>query len=245
MARAAMRRLTVAAALAALLAGGVAGLARPPSQGVALAAVETEGVGADLNRALPAFGGSAPVELPPIGNPLWAIPHFEAVRDPRSAALLGVAATSDAACGARRAGSRPRSYALPSPETPPFTLVGTIIGDDSRIAIFYDQSSQTASGVRLGERASGWTVRAVEPRSATVEGSGRVVTLELPEPLAPESPASARDGSVSALQNPAPPASGTPAGRKLHAPKMIIRARGKKGIIEWGRSGDSARESGR
>ena len=107
MARAAMRRLTVAAALAALLAGGVAGLARPPSQGVALAAVETEGVGADLNRALPAFGGSAPVELPPIGNPLWAIPSCSKLSATRDRPLFSAS---------RRPPTPPAAPAAPEPD---------------------------------------------------------------------------------------------------------------------------------
>jgi hypothetical protein len=91
-------------------------------------------------------------------------------------------------------------------------LVGTIIGDDRRIAIFYDETSKIASGVRQGERASGWTLRAVDPRSATLEGSGRVVTLDLPEPSAQASPASDEDSPTSAEETPTPTprASATP-----------------------------------
>ena len=217
MARAAMRRLTVAAALATLLAGGVAGVSRPPSEGVALAAVETEGVGPDLNRALPAFGGSAPVELPQTGNPLWGIPisKLSATRDRPLFSVSRRPRTPPAAPAA------PEPAAVvappPPPETPPFTLVGTIIGDDSQFAIFYDQSSGTASGVRLGGSASGWTLRAVDPHSATVEGSGRVVTLDLPEPSAEGNPVSAENSSVSGQETPVTRASGTPArGRFMH-----------------------------
>ncbi len=186
MARAAVRRLTIAAAVA-LLASGAAALARPPSQVAALAAVGTEEV--DMNRAAPEVGASAPVELPATGNPLWAIPisKLSATRDRPLFSVSRRPPTPPAAPAA------PTSALVadepPPPETPPFTLVGTIIGADSRIAILYDETSQTASGVRLGERASGWTVRSVDSRSATLEGSGRVVTLELPEPSAEESSA--------------------------------------------------------
>ena len=217
MARAAVRRLTVAAAVALLLAGGIAGLARPPSQGAALAAVETEGLGLDLNRAPSAFGRSTPVELPPVGNPLWAIPisKLSATRDRPLFSVSRRPRTPPAAPAAPEPAAAVAEP--PPPEAPPFTLVGTIIGDDSRIAIFYDQSSRTASGVRLGGRASGWTLRAVDPRSATVEGSGRVVTLELPEPSAQANPVSAGDSSARALQTPSPLASGPPArGRIIH-----------------------------
>ena len=186
MARATVRHVTIAAAFA-LLGCGAAGLAHPPSQVVVLAAVGTEGV--DMNRAAPAVGASASVELPTTGNPLWAIPisKLSATRDRPLFSVSRRPPTSPAAPAAPTfapVADEPRP-----PESPPFTLVGTIIGDDSRIAIFYDETSQTASGVRLGERASGWTVRSVDPRSATLEGSGRVVTLELPEPSAEESAA--------------------------------------------------------
>ena len=130
----------------------------------------------------PAGGGSPIAEPSSTGNPLWAIPasKLSATRDrplfsvsrrpPTPASPAAPAPTSTVAAQA------------PAPETPPFTLVGTIVGGDSRIAIFYDETSKIASGVREGERASGWTLRSVDPRSATLEESGRVVTLALPEP---------------------------------------------------------------
>jgi hypothetical protein len=77
----------------------------------------------------------------------------------------------------------------PAPAPPAFTLVGTIIGENIRIAIFFDEALKTATGIKEGESASGWTLRSVDPRSATVEGSGRAVTLDLPEPAARESSA--------------------------------------------------------
>ena len=115
--------------------------------------------------------------------------HFEAVFDSRSPAFLRLAPPADAG-GARRAGATATMVAPPlAPETPPFTLVGTIIGGNSRIAIFFDESLKTATGVKEGESDSGWTLRSVDPRSATLDGSGRTVTLDLPEPAAQESAA--------------------------------------------------------
>jgi hypothetical protein len=73
-----------------------------------------------------------------------------------------------------------------APEAPPLTLVGTIIGENSRIAIFFGEALKTATGE--GESDAGWILRSVNPRSAMLDGSGRAVTLDLREPAARESP---------------------------------------------------------
>ena len=189
MARAAVRRLAAAATVAGLLAGPAVGLTRSRSYEASLAAIETESVGSDENGAAPAEGGVPAAEPSTAGNPLWAIPisKLSATRD---RPLFSVSRRPRTPAAPAAPAPTPTVIAQPSaPETPPFTLVGTIIGDSSRIAIFYDETSKIASGVREGERASGWTLRSVDPRSATLEGSGRVVTLDLPEPAAQENPA--------------------------------------------------------
>ena len=187
MARGAVRRLVVAAPLASFLAGPAVAVTRLDS--VSLAAIETESPGRDVLGGAPTEVESPAAEPSAEGNPLWAIPvsKLSATRD---RPLFSVSRRPPAP--AAPAAPAPTSTVVaqpPAPETPPFTLVGTIIGAESRIAIFYDETSKIASGVREGERASGWTLRAVDPRSATLEGSGRMVTLELPEPSAQESPA--------------------------------------------------------
>ena len=189
MARAPVRRVAIATALAGLLAGGAAGLTQPQSYEVSVAAIETESVGHDVSGGAPAEGGSAAAEPSTTGNPLWAIPisKLSATRD---RPLFSVSRRPRTPAAPSAPAPTPTAIAQPhAPETPPFTLVGTIIGDDNRIAIFYDETSKIASGVRQGESASGWTLRSVDLRSAIVEGSGRTVTLDLPEPSAQESPA--------------------------------------------------------
>ena len=189
MAGAPVRRLAIAAALAALWAGGAAGLTRPQSYEVSVAAIETESVGPDVNGEAQAGGGSAAADPSPTANPLWAIPisKLSATRD---RPLFSVSRRPRTPAAPSAPAQTPTAIAQPqAPATPPFTLVGTIIGDDNRIAIFYDETSKIASGVREGESASGWTLRSVDPRSATVEGSGRTVTLDLPEPSAQAGPA--------------------------------------------------------
>jgi hypothetical protein len=179
-----VRRLAVALAAAGLLTGPDARAGGPQLREVSVAAIGTETVVPDASVDAPAQGGSPIAEPTSTGNPLWAIPASKlsetrdrplftvSRRPPTPAAPAAPAPTSAVAAQAT------------APETPPFTLVGTIVGGDRRIAIFYDDNSKIASGVREGERASGWTLRSVDPRSATLEESGRVVTLALPEPSA-------------------------------------------------------------
>lgn len=73
-------------------------------------------------------------------------------------------------------------------EAPPFALVGTIIGQSDRIAIFVNASSKLATRLREGEQDSGWTLRAIDPRAAVFEANGRRVTLDLAAADAPTGP---------------------------------------------------------
>jgi hypothetical protein len=177
-----VRRLAAVLAAAGLLTGPNARAGDPQFREVSLAAIGTETVVPDASEAVPPEGGSPIAEPSPAGNPLWAIPasKLSATRD-RPLFSVSRRPLTPAAPAAPAPTSTVAAQA-PAPETPPFTLVGTIVGGDSRIAIFYDDTSKIASGVREGERASGWTLRSVDPRSATLEESGRVVTLALPEP---------------------------------------------------------------
>ena len=190
-------------AVAGSLAVHAEGVGRSQFDEIARASIEIENSGPSLTRELPADGKPPAAEAPATGNPLWAIPisKLSATRDRPlfSSSRRPPTPTVAAAPAPQSAVVKPVA-----PESPPFTLVGTIIGENSRIAIFFDENSKTATGVREGDSASGWTLRSVDPRSAIVEGSGRTVTLDLPEPTAQESPAQEQD-------NPAPPrASGPP-----------------------------------
>jgi general secretion pathway protein N len=167
---------------AGLLTTTAAPLSRPQIDEPAAIGAETTGLG--VNSQAPANAGSRAAERPAPANPLWAIPisNLSATRDrplfsptrrPRPAAVA--------------AAPEPRvttAVAPPPAATPPFTLVGTIIGDNNRIAIFFDAASKISTGVREGESASGWTLRSVDSRSAVVEGNGQTLTLGLPEPEA-------------------------------------------------------------
>ncbi len=161
----------MAVATAAALAVGAAGWAYPHSHEVALASVEVE-------RGQPSVTGEAPAETvgapaaeepaaqagdPPVtGNPLWAIPMsklsatrdrplFSASRRPRTPTVAAAPSPQPVAVATS-----------PAPEPPHLTLVGTIIGENSRIAIFFDENAKTSSGVREGEAVAGWMLRTVE-----------------------------------------------------------------------------------
>jgi hypothetical protein len=184
-----VRRTALAIAAIGVFACQGAGLAEPRSTAVSLAAIETESAGPDVNGEASADPGHPAPELPTTGNPLWAIPIsklsatrdrplFSASRRPRTPTVAAAPAPTQTIA------AQP-----PAPAPPPFTLVGTIIGENSRIAIFFNEALKTATGVKEGDSDSGWILRSVDPRSAILDGSGRTVTLDLPEPAAQESPA--------------------------------------------------------
>jgi hypothetical protein len=179
-----MRRTVIASAVACLFAAPTPGWAQPHSYEISLAAIETESHKPDLSSEAPADPGSPPPQLSTTGNPLWAIPisKLSATRD---RPLFSTSRRPRTPTVAAAPAPPPTAVAQPvALETPPFTLVGTIIGEHSRIAILFDENSKMATGVKEGEQASGWTLRSVESRSVVLEGSGRMVTLDLPEPAA-------------------------------------------------------------
>jgi hypothetical protein len=206
-----MRGAAVAIAVAGVFAVQAVGFAEPQSYRVAVAAIETETAKPDVSGETQADAGSPP-EVSITGNPLWAIPIsklsatrerplFSASRRPRAPTVA--AAPVSAPVVAKPVALQP----------PPFTLVGTIIGENSRIAIFFDPASKIATGVREGERASGWTLRSVDSRSAVLEGGNRMVTLDLPEPATAGT--SLADGSPAAENSPAPHIPGAPSKHKF------------------------------
>jgi general secretion pathway protein N len=182
-----MKRLGILTVVAGVFAVQAAGLAHPESDGLPLASIGLGSGAPGLQGPGLANAGPPTAEVPKTGNPLWAIPisRLSATRDrPLFSASRHPRPPTVAAA--------PSPVAAPEPvvaQTPPFILVGTIIGESNRIAIFFDEGSKTATRVREGERASEWTLRTVESRSTVLEGGGRTVTLELPEPTVPESAA--------------------------------------------------------
>jgi hypothetical protein len=70
----------------------------------------------------------------------------------------------------------------PRPLAPPLTLLGTVVSQDKRVAIFFDQSARRNTRLQEGSEEEGWHLKSIFPRSAVVEKDGSTVTIELPKP---------------------------------------------------------------
>lgn len=114
------------------------------------------------------------------GNPLWGI------------ALGSLSATrerpifSASRRGPAVAVSVPRSEPVklivrpPEPEHLNLTLVGTVVSEAESIGVFLDQSTHIFVRLRAGEEHSGWIVRSIKGRKASLEKNSRTETLSLP-----------------------------------------------------------------
>jgi general secretion pathway protein N len=127
------------------------------------------------------------------GNPLWGVPlgSLSATRERPifSASRRGPAPVA----------SVPRSAPVkpvvrpPEPEHLNLTLVGTVVSQAESIGVFLDQSTNIFVRLRAGEEHSGWIVRSIKGREASLEKNSRTETLSLPAP---------RDASPRAVGNP-------------------------------------------
>ncbi len=118
----------------------------------------------------------------PSGNPLWAVPMraLSATRDrPLFSPSRRPPAPAVAAAPVVVEAPAPRPAA---PERPMLTLVGTIIGEGDKIAIFFNPSSNTVIRLRLGQSEGGWVLRSVGSRETVLEKDHQSFTLALPAP---------------------------------------------------------------
>ncbi len=179
-------RLTVALAATGLALGGAESQTRERGAPL-LAAISAENPapdapgGADAGSEAAAPHETAPSPPQRAGNPLWAIPMrklsatrerplFSPSRRPPTPVIA--AAPTPAAVIAPPP---------PEPENPPLVLVGTIIGEKEKIAIFINLTSNETKRVHEGEAEAGWILRSVELRTTVLERNNRSVTLDLPK----------------------------------------------------------------
>jgi general secretion pathway protein N len=122
-----------------------------------------------------------PRPIPPGANPLWGIPI----------SLLSATRERPIFSASRRPPvplppPMPVAEAPPpppgAPEPPPFTLIGTAVGMPRNVALVLDQTTKSLVRLHVGEAASGWYLRSVDPRTMTVEKNGHVAILTLPAP---------------------------------------------------------------
>jgi general secretion pathway protein N len=127
-------------------------------------------------------GPRASVQGEPRGNPLWAIPLtslfatrerplFTPSRRPPPALVIGVEPA--------------RPMLVPPPavsETPGLALIGLISGGRDGIAIFVDQATREVVRLRTNEGHSGWILRSIQGREATLEKTPFTAVLTIPSP---------------------------------------------------------------
>jgi general secretion pathway protein N len=123
----------------------------------------------------------------PRGNPLWAIPlsSLTATRE-RPIFLPSRRPPAPAVAGPPPAPVRPPPPPPAEPDRPRLALVGAVAGDSEGIAIFLDQTTRGIVRLRTGENHSGWILRSVKGREATLQKDRETVLLALPAPSEPE-----------------------------------------------------------
>jgi general secretion pathway protein N len=116
-------------------------------------------------------------------NPLWAIPLksltktrerplFTPSRRPPAPAVIAVPHVAP-----------PKIVVRPTaPQRPNMQLIGTVISDGESIGVFLDQTSNVLVRLKTGEGHSGWILRSIKAREATLEKESQKETLRLPAP---------------------------------------------------------------
>jgi len=135
--------------------------------------------------AIPELGGSRiapPDSREPRGNPLWAVP-LKSLSATRERPLFSPSRRPPAPPVAYVEPPRPISVAPPAePERPRLSLIGLVIGDKDKIAIFVDETTREVVRLRPDQGHGGWVLRSVEGRETTLEKSSTTVILALPAP---------------------------------------------------------------
>jgi len=125
---------------------------------------------------------SATGETIEAGNPLWTVP-LSALTVTRDRPLFASSRRPPAIVKAETPPPpRPVVAAPAPPETPPLTLIGTIVSSGTSIAIVKNSATEAIARLRVGEESLGWTVQSVAVRSIVVAKGARSVTLALPTP---------------------------------------------------------------
>jgi len=121
--------------------------------------------------------------LEPTGNPLWAIPlsTLSATRD-RPLFTPSRRAPAPAVTGPVAASPPPPPPPPAEPETLQLVLVGAITSETEGIAVFLDQATNNIIRLRTGQDHSGWVLRSVKGREATLHKDQQTTTLALPAP---------------------------------------------------------------
>jgi hypothetical protein len=63
------------------------------------------------------------------------------------------------------------------PQRPALALLGTIIGERNKIAVFLDETTKDTVRLRVGQDHAGWTLRSVHGRAVDLQKDHRIETL--------------------------------------------------------------------
>jgi hypothetical protein len=74
----------------------------------------------------------------------------------------------------------PPPEASPPAERPQLSLMGTIVGPRSSVALLKESGSEALLRLRVGQENSGWLVRGIDVHSVTIEKGGESMVLDLP-----------------------------------------------------------------
>jgi hypothetical protein len=75
------------------------------------------------------------------------------------------------------------------PENPPLVLVGTVVGEDSGIAVLVEQATENVVKLRVNESHQGWTLRSIQGREVTFQNDRKSSVLALAPPGGSSEPA--------------------------------------------------------
>ena len=120
-------------------------------------------------------------------NPLVSIP-LSALSETRDRPLFAVTRRPPPPNAVEGPAAGAAIVSTPSePERAPFSLVGTIVGRNARVAILLDQATNRVMQLKQGHADSGWTVQNVGIRSIVLKKGDFVETVQLPRPNIPAS----------------------------------------------------------
>jgi len=122
--------------------------------------------------------------LEPTGNPLWGVP-ISTLTATRERPLFTPSRRAPAPAVAGPVVAAPPAPPAPAPaepERPQLVLVGAIASGSEGIAVFLDQATNNIIRLRTGQDHSGWVLRSVKGREATLQKDQQTTTLTLPVP---------------------------------------------------------------
>ena len=137
----------------------------------------------NANAPVETTGAPALVEAAK-GNPLWSVPltTLSATRErPLFSPTRRPPDTAAPPPPPPRVAAPPPAPAAAAAETPPFTLLGTVLSANTSLAILLNTTTNEVTRLRLGQSEAGWTAQKVDLRAAVLAKDGVESTLELPK----------------------------------------------------------------